>query len=66
VPQQEAINRRWDGEFWLVVFQTGSGTQTSMNAGEVIANLRGPACYLSLMSEQKDASSQRCYLSPRK
>jgi fumarate hydratase class II len=28
-----------DGEFPLVVFQTGSGTQTNMNANEVIANL---------------------------
>src|SRR5690349_8670721 len=27
-----------DGEFPLVVFQTGSGTQTNMNANEVIAN----------------------------
>jgi fumarate hydratase, class II len=28
-----------DGEFPLVVFQTGSGTQSNMNANEVIANL---------------------------
>lgn len=28
----------WDGEFPLVVWQTGSGTQTNMNANEVIAN----------------------------
>jgi fumarate hydratase class II len=27
-----------DDEFPLVVFQTGSGTQTNMNANEVIAN----------------------------
>jgi fumarate hydratase class II len=32
------IDGRWDGEFPLVVFQTGSGTQTNMNANEVIAN----------------------------
>ena len=36
---QEVIDGRWDSEFPLVVFQTGSGTQTNMNANEVIANL---------------------------
>jgi fumarate hydratase, class II len=35
---QEVIDGQWDGEFPLVVFQTGSGTQTNMNANEVIAN----------------------------
>jgi fumarate hydratase, class II len=35
---QEVMDGRWDGEFPLVVFQTGSGTQTNMNANEVIAN----------------------------
>ena len=35
---QEVIEGRWDSEFPLVVFQTGSGTQTNMNANEVIAN----------------------------
>ncbi len=35
---QEVIAGRWDDEFPLVVFQTGSGTQTNMNANEVIAN----------------------------
>jgi fumarate hydratase class II len=29
---QEVIDGRWDGEFPLMVFQTGSGTQTNMNA----------------------------------
>jgi fumarate hydratase class II len=37
---QKVIDGRWDGEFPLVVFQTGSGTQTNMNANEVIANVR--------------------------
>ena len=36
---QEVIDGRHDGEFPLVVFQTGSGTQSNMNANEVIANL---------------------------
>ena len=36
---QEVIDGTWDAEFPLVVFQTGSGTQSNMNANEVIANL---------------------------
>ncbi|HXR56153.1 MAG TPA: class II fumarate hydratase, partial [Casimicrobiaceae bacterium] len=35
---QDVIDGRLDGEFPLVVFQTGSGTQSNMNANEVIAN----------------------------
>jgi len=35
---QEVIDGKWDAEFPLVVWQTGSGTQTNMNANEVIAN----------------------------
>ncbi len=35
---QEVIEGELDAEFPLVVFQTGSGTQTNMNANEVIAN----------------------------
>ncbi len=35
---QEVIDGKLDGEFPLVVWQTGSGTQTNMNANEVIAN----------------------------
>ncbi|HLK11546.1 MAG TPA: class II fumarate hydratase [Candidatus Binatia bacterium] len=34
----EVIEGRWDGEFVVDVFQTGSGTSTNMNANEVIAN----------------------------
>jgi fumarate hydratase class II len=34
----DVVAGRLDGEFPLVVFQTGSGTQTNMNANEVIAN----------------------------
>ena len=34
----EVIDGRLDDEFPLVVFQTGSGTQSNMNANEVIAN----------------------------
>src|SRR5271157_3346123 len=35
---EEVIDGKLDGEFPLVVFQTGSGTQTNMNVNEVIAN----------------------------
>src|SRR5688572_28163163 len=34
----EVISGELDGEFPLVVWQTGSGTQTNMNVNEVIAN----------------------------
>ena len=35
---QDVIDGKLDGEFPLVVWQTGSGTQSNMNANEVIAN----------------------------
>ena len=35
---QEVIDGALDGHFPLVVWQTGSGTQTNMNANEVISN----------------------------
>src|SRR5206468_9018890 len=34
----EAVKGRWDAEFPVDIFQTGSGTSTNMNANEVIAN----------------------------
>ena len=34
----EVISGRLDSHFPLVVFQTGSGTQSNMNANEVISN----------------------------
>ncbi len=36
---QEVIDGKWDDQFPLVIWQTGSGTQTNMNFNEVIANL---------------------------
>ena len=36
---QQVIDGWWDAEFPLAVFQGGAGTQTNMNANEVIANL---------------------------
>ena len=35
---EEILLGQWDEEFPLVVWQTGSGTQTNMNANEVIAH----------------------------
>ncbi len=37
----EVADGRWDAEFPLDVFQTGSGTSSNMNANEVIATLAG-------------------------
>ncbi|MDO9177378.1 MAG: class II fumarate hydratase [Agitococcus sp.] len=34
----EVITGKWDDQFPLVVWQTGSGTQSNMNCNEVIAN----------------------------
>ena len=42
------IDGEVDAEFPLVVFQTGSGTQSNMNANEVIANLANLAAGLNL------------------
>lgn len=38
VAAQEVIDGKLDGNFPLVVWQTGSGTQTNMNVNEVISN----------------------------
>ena len=35
----EVIAGQWDSQFPLVVWQTGSGTQSNMNCNEVIANV---------------------------
>ena len=36
------MNGKLDGQFPLVVWQTGSGTQSNMNMNEVLANPRQP------------------------
>ena len=38
---QEVADGRWDEQFPIDVFQTGSGTSSNMNANEVIASLAG-------------------------
>jgi len=35
---QEVIDGKWDSQFVVDIFQTGSGTSSNMNANEVIAN----------------------------
>jgi fumarate hydratase class II len=35
---EEVIEGKWDSQFVVDIFQTGSGTSTNMNANEVIAN----------------------------
>lgn len=35
---QEILDHKWDGEFPLSLWQTGSGTQTNMNVNEVISH----------------------------
>src|SRR5277367_5913202 len=35
---QEVVEGKWDAQFVVDIFQTGSGTSTNMNANEVIAN----------------------------
>src|SRR4030042_351012 len=34
----EVMDGRWDEQFLVDIFQTGSGTSTNMNANEIIAN----------------------------
>ena len=34
----EVVEGKWDGEFVLDIYQTGSGTSTNMNVNEVLAN----------------------------
>lgn len=38
VCRKQIIQGKWDEEFPLVIWQTGSGTQTNMNVNEVISN----------------------------
>lgn len=41
---QEVMAGRWDNQFVVDIFQTGSGTSTHMNANEVIAHRAGQLC----------------------
>lgn len=48
----EVIAGQWDVQFPLVVWQTGSGTQSNMNANEVIANIANQKLGNALGSQQ--------------
>ncbi|MDR1861711.1 MAG: class II fumarate hydratase [Candidatus Ancillula sp.] len=54
----EVENGEHDQHFPLVVFQTGSGTQTNMNVNEVIANLANR--YISIQEPELFGSSNFC------
>jgi fumarate hydratase, class II len=41
---QEVLDGKWDEHFPLVIWQTGSGTQTNMNVNEVIARRASEIC----------------------
>jgi fumarate hydratase class II len=50
---EEVIAGQWDSQFPLVVWQTGSGTQSNMNCNEVIANRGHVLQGGSLLDEEK-------------
>jgi fumarate hydratase, class II len=54
----EVADGRWDGEFPVDVFQTGSGTSSNMNANEVIATLAGRALGASVHPNDQVNMSQ--------
>jgi len=53
----------WDAHFPLAVWQTGSGTQTNMNANEVIAN-RAIPMIMSILANHPMIRSQPPCISP--
>ena len=55
---EEVVAGRHDSEFPLVVFQTGSGTQSNMNANEVIARRAGQLSGLAIHSNDDVNRSQ--------
>merc|ERR1719428_1566618 len=52
VAADEVLSGKHDDEFPLVVFQTGSGTQTNMNVNEVLSNRATQILHESGASEQ--------------
>lgn len=49
----EIVDGKWDDQFPLVIWQTGSGTQSNMNCNEVIANRAHVLNGGDLMDEKK-------------
>jgi fumarate hydratase class II len=57
----EIISGKLDDHFPLVVWQTGSGTQTNMNLNEVIAN-RANTLIGNFSARQHSNFANHCYL----
>ena len=57
---EEVMQGRWDAHFPLSVWQTGSGTQTNMNANEVIANRASEMLGGTLGSKQPVHPNDHC------
>lgn len=60
---QQVIDGELDAHFPLVVWQTGSGTQTNMNANEVIANLANQQLGAPLGGKSPVHPNDHCNLS---
>ena len=57
----EVMSGKLDRHFPLVVFQTGSGTQTNMNVNEVVTlNFNALLCYLP--SQLSFSSPEKTYI----
>ena len=61
---QEVIDGKLDDHFPLVVWQTGSGTQTNMNVNEVIANRANELLGARARSKGAAASERSCQHEP--
>ena len=55
----EIIAGKWAGNFPLVVWQTGSGTQTNMNVNEVIANRGNQIAGKALLHPNDDVNASQ-------
>lgn len=53
---EEILSGMLDDQFPLVVFQTGSGTQTNMNVNEVIAHVANARAHRSLLHPNDDVN----------
>ena len=60
----EILEGRLDDQFPLVVWQTGSGTQSNMNVNEVIANRAHVLQGGNLLVEKKSSIQMTMYINP--
>ncbi len=61
---EEIISGRHDKQFPLVIYQTGSGTQTNMNVNEVIANRANQILGLPFDKTGLTEEEKKAYVSP--